>query len=149
MVGSVSRQYFISTTSASLRLMGLLFVPAIMSMFEYVWSVLVPFAFLFHIGHSSPSLCVYPFRDSGGDRPTGCWGMLHQCRICSMANVMHDNIRSSAPFEQGFQQYTPSNVVAFCVHPSHVQAATHRMVSPIELPAQETVGCGCSLHAVS
>jgi hypothetical protein len=36
--------------------------------------------------------------------------MLHQFSTGSMANFMHDNIRSSAPFEQGFQQYTPSYV---------------------------------------
>jgi hypothetical protein len=103
-VGSVSRQYFISDYICFSALDMFFVRPS--GYHEYVWSVLVPFTFLVHTGLSSPSLCVYPFWDCVGGRPTGCWGMLHQCHICSMANVMHDNIRSSAPFEQGFKQYT-------------------------------------------
>jgi hypothetical protein len=78
----------------------------------YVWSVLVPFTFLFRTGLHQllpSSLCVYPLWDSGGKRPTGRWSMLHQCRICSMANVMiHDNIRSwLPPLSRSFNRIRP------------------------------------------
>jgi hypothetical protein len=113
MVGSVSRQYFISTTSASPRLMGLLFFPS--SYHEYVWSVLVPCAFLFHNGLSSPSLCVHPCWDSGGERPTG--SDVGACCINAASAAWPMSCMTTSyplpPFEPGFQQCTPSYVVAY------------------------------------